>query len=744
MGGIVADEKEIEGSDLGAIVANELRSSKRYAETELKDKRTLAIEYLHGTMRDVPARTNGSAVISRDLSDTMSWILPGVMRVFTASDNMVIYEPETQQDEEFAKQATDYANYVFFKDNDGYRALYNATHDSLALGNGIVRHYWDPTPKTEITNHSRLSEMQLAMLDDDPDVEILTQRQNDEPDLVPMPDPQTGQMVQVPIQTYDVKVQRTKSRGRICIEACKPENFFIDSEATTIEEARFTAYLQDGMTRSDLMEMAGYYGWDKQEIEDLSADAIMVQDEEGLARDREAITFSANTLKSTQLIDLYLCYIKADVDGDGIAEMVQVWYAGDSGAGKVLGWEVCEDDLPFSDIPCYPVPHRWDAESVADRTMDVQRIKTVLLRQSLENLYAHNMPMREVEVGTVENPDILVNPRFGGIIWRKKGSAPILPHAVQFVADKSFAAMDYMDTVIAKRTGVSRTTMALDPEALQNQTATASQNQRDAGYSQIELIARNMAELGWKRVFKQVLKLAVKHQDRPRTIRLRDKWVEMDPRSWNAGMDATINVGLGTGSRDRDMQMLGQVLQTQMMMADRFMAAGAQAEAIEMLPKITNTLVRMAESAGLKNPEDYYPEFAAEKIAELKQMAADAANKPDPQMELKKLEIEASGQIEQQKIIAHAEAEKMKAQGNVVKERAQMEADLQVKDAELRNATEIEGVKIASAERIEFARLQFEAFKLQETLGLEREKMANAVKVAAAKPAPKPAPGATP
>ena len=103
-----------------------------------------------------------------------------------------------------------------------------------------------------------------------------------------------------------------------------------------------------------------------------------------------------------------------------------------------------------------------------------------------------------------------------------------------------------MDMVISKRTGVSRTTMALDPEALQNQTATAVQNQRDAGYSQIELVARNMAELGWKRVFKAVLKLIVKHQDRPRIIRLRDKFVEMDPRVWNSSMDCTINVGLGT------------------------------------------------------------------------------------------------------------------------------------------------------------------------------------------------------
>jgi hypothetical protein len=123
--------------------------------------------------------------------------------------------------------------------------------------------------------------------------------------------------------------------------------------------------------------------------------------------------------------------------------------------------------------------------------------------------------------------------------------------------------LEHFDQVTEKRTGVSRSTMALDPETLQNQSATANQNQKDASYSQVELIARNMAELGWKRVFKMILRLLVKHQDRPRTIRIRDKWVDMDPRFWNANMDVTVNTGLGTGSRDRDMAMLNNILQLQ-------------------------------------------------------------------------------------------------------------------------------------------------------------------------------------
>lgn len=655
----MADEPIIEGMDLGAVIANEIRVAKRYADTELADKRVKAIEYLRGEMNDVPPRPNGSSVVSRDFADTLSWILPGVIRVFTASDSMALYEPATERDEEFAQQATDYINYVFFKDNEGYRTLYNATHDSLAIGNGVVRHYWDPTPITEVSFHTGLDEMQLAALAEDEDVEILAQELGPV-DALPRMDPMTGAEVMVEVQTYNVKVSRETQRGKLCVEACVPENLFLDSEATTIEEARFIAYLHDNKTRSDLIEM----GFDRDDVEDLPADRFLMDREEQLARDGTGVSLRTDALHSAQLIDLYEAYIRADVDGDGRSELVQVWYAGAAGAGKVLDWEVWEDDVPYSDIPCYPVPHTWEAESVADRTLDLQRIKTVLLRQALDNLYASNMPMREVEAGSVLNPDILVNPRFGGTIWKKANTAPTIAHSVPFVADKAFTAMQYIDDVRAQRTGVSRTTMALDPEALQNQTATASQNQRDAGYSQIELIARNMAELGWTRVFRQMLKLVVKHQDRPRMIRLRDKFVEMDPRHWNANMDVSVNVGLGTGSRDRDMAMLNVILNGQVGMADRLGAAGLTTKALEFLPKIRNTAVKIAESAGLKQPDEYYPEVTPDELRQYQQAASQP--KTDPKIEM----------------------EKARAAADIESARMKMQADAQNKAAELQLKSE--------------------------------------------------------
>jgi hypothetical protein len=650
------DIPDIEGNDLSSLIAAELASAHQFAKSELVAKRVENMEYLRGDMRDLPPPANRSSVVSMDVSDTIAWMLPGIVRVFTASDHMALYEPMRENDVEFAKQATDYVNYVFMSDNDGYRTLYNATHDALLNGNGIIYHRWDDSPKVEVSFHSRLTPPQLALLMDEEGVEIIAHSQNDEPDMISAPGPD-GQMVDMPVPTFDVKVKRESARGRLDVRAVKPENFYIDADATSTEDARFIAYLHDTKTRSDLIEM----GFDKDVVADLAAHSQRLDDAEGIARTDNFLNLRTNTLKSQDFIDLYECYVKADIDNDGIAEQVQVWYAGNAGGGKILKWTQWEDDVPYTDIPCYPIPHRWDADSVADRTKDIQRIKTQLLRQALDNLYASNMPMREVEAGSVQNPDILVAPKFGGLIWKKPGTAPIQPHIVPFVADKAFSAIQFMDEVVARRTGVSRQSMALDPEALQNQTATASQNQRDASYSQIELIARNMAELGWKRVFQSILRLIVKHQDRPRIIRLRDEFVEMDPRVWNANMDCTINVGLGTGSRERDMMMLQGVLQNQIALADRFQSSGATEQAINLLPKVVETMKKIAESAGLKSPDFYYPDFGEDDVQGLKQAAAQASQQPS---------------VEQQKLQAQMQLEQQKAEAATSKEAAQMQADM--------------------------------------------------------------------
>lgn len=736
----MADDIEIEGSDLGAIVADEIKSARGYDSTELSDKRTRAIEYQRGEMNDTPARPNGSTQTSRDFADAMRWILPGVVRVFAAADQMVQYDKVREENDDWARDASEYTNWSFFRENEGYRVLYNASYDSLMMGNGLACSYWEPE-RAETRWFRDKTEMEVTILLDE----------GWQPTGIAKPGKPSVDEDGIESPTITVKLARISRPARICDVTCKPENLFLNRMATTIEDARFVAYLHDDKTRSDLMDMADDYGWDKSVIENLPSFSRAALREVGNARDGESPSDYSSPVKSGDPIDLYECYLRADRDGDGIAELIQCWFAGDTGTGALLGEEEYEADVPYTDIPCYPVPHRWDAQSVFDHTADIQRVKTQLLRQYLDNTYAVGMPMQEVEEGSVLNPDILINKKFGGLIWKKKGSAPVIPHETPFIGDKLMLGLQYMDEVTAKRTGVSRTTMALDPEALQNQTATATQQQRDAGYSQIELIARNMAELGWSKFFAKRLKLAIRNglirqipakveqESDPNNpgapVRMKQGFREIDATKWDPNMAVTINVGLGTGSRDRDMAMLNNILNGQIGMADRLAAGGMRTKAIEFLPKIRATAVKIAESSGLRNPEEFYPEITDEEVDALKQAASQP--QPDPAIELEKAKGETAKELKQVDAQVALHEAQLKAQGEVTKNQAELEADLATKEADRQNAMLIEQQKA----QLQLALQANEhAFQLQ----LERERMANAAQIAAMKPKPEPKPSGKP
>lgn len=701
---------------LKALLSQEITAALTYNDTELSAKRALALEYYRGEMSDTPAMTGRSSVVSKDVADTIGWMLPGIIRVFTASDQMAIYEPAKPGDEEFAKQATDYANYVFMKDNPGYRILWDGTHDSLLLANGIIKHWWDDKEECEYTEHSGLTEEQISILQSEQDVEIVAQKQG-EPQIILVPGP-TGEMMEIPLQTFDVKIKRVTSAGRLRIKCINPEDFGINREATCLEDARICFHRQDA-TRSDLIEM----GFDRELVESIPVDRFSSLRQERLSRDENAGTFFNNVGdESMMFVELFECYVKVDVDGDGVAETVRAFYAGAQGTGELLDWEVWEDDVPFSDIPCEPIPHRWDARSVYDDTSDIQRVKTVITRQFLDNTYWVNNPMNAAEEGSVINPEMLRSPRFGGTVWMKKGTQlPPTPLPVPYIGDKALLALQHFDQVREMRTGVSRSTMALDPEALQNQTATASQNQKDSAYSQIELIARTQAELGWRRVFKQVLKLIVKHQDRPRTIRLRDTWVEMDPRSWNANMDVTINIGLGTGSRDRDMAMLNQILNVQMAMTDRLAQGGFAAQALEMVPKINNTAIKLAESAGIKNPDQFYLDIKPEMLEQMKQQAANPPKSPE------QMKIEADTQMKQAELQQRDKELMVNAQ--VGQQADERKAQIEAVQAEADMATErekLQGEMLMAQQRFEFEKelklMDFQLKREMQTAELEMKR----------------------
>lgn len=688
----MAHEK-LDEEELSALLASEISSAVTHDEDELSETRARNLEYYQGKMVDIPPMSGRSRATSRDLSDTIGMMMPAYMRVFTASDQMAVFEPSSDDDDEMAEAATAYCNHIFWKDNHGYQIIYNGAHDSMLHGNGIGKIWWDNTPEKEIKTSYGLDEMQFALLQNDKEVEILAASEGEPVEAMD----EMGQPVSIP--TMDVKHAKVRLKGKCCIEIVPPEDFLIDSDAITVDNARFTAHRSE-KTRSDLIKM----GFDRATVEELPSHGVTDWSEVRTAREDERVSFETTTNESEQLVELFECYIRADADGDGESEMLRVYYAGSASAGQILDWEICEDGHPWFDLPCDPVPHRWDSRSISDETTDIQRIKTALTRGVLDNLYASLLPMPEVESDSVLNPEQLANPEFGKPIWKKKGSAPIQWQEVPFVAGEALKAIEYFDGVREMRTGISRSSMALDPDVLQNQTAKAVQETGDTRRSMTELIARHHAEYGWRHMFRKMLQLVIRHQDWARTIRIGKKKHTFDPRYWSASMDVTINVGLGTGSRDRDLAMLQVVGGDQKMLVDYAVGSGLGEVALDMLPKVLNRMRKTAESAGVRDADSFYPDIDDEQLEELKGKLREASSQPDPKV-----------QLEQQKAAAQIESDKAKFQADMQLKQLEMQANAQRQQQDL----EIQRFKVEQDAQIRREQISAEMSLKREQLAAE-------------------------
>lgn len=727
--------EDFDESRLKGILDNEIAIAENYIRSELTPYRERAINYYNGNINDVPVVEGRSKYVSRDVSNVVGWILPDVMRVFTASDRIVDCLPETEADEPACDQAADYLNYCFWRDNPGYQIMWDATWDALVNKDGIVKQFWDIRENVKYHTYTGMTEEEIAVIlsEDNSDeadenssyyvkVEVVEKSKpyfQDVPaeiEIPPVADPmmqppmvdmrsagmesmepeadpdmmgmaeepalpaETTELeemtVMQPVALFDVRIRRTTKMGRLVYQTVAPENFGTDPNALDLHTNwRFQFEKSIDLTRSDLIKM----GFERERVDSIPAYAARLVSPEDLAR-RNLITRQYDTPEhAMERINLYECYVKADINDDGIAEVVRVMYAGHAGGSNILDWEEWDDETPYDKIPCTPVPHRLASDSIADEVVDLAKFKTVLGRQLFDNLYQVNMPMPIVEKDSVLNMEALINRQIGVPIIKKASSAPVQWDVTPFVGDKILAAMDHLDGVIEMRTGVSRASASLDPQALQNQTATAAQINRDASHSQVELIARNQAELGWKRVFQKSLKIVVKNQDRARTIRLRDKWVDMDPRQWNIGMDIVINVGLGTGSRDRDMAMLNNIMMTQQADLQQLQAAGFVDEALDMVPKIIKTQIKMAEAAGVKSPETYYPEITPERLDEMKDTAKAAAGQDDPKLRAEKEKAAAEMAMKSQQMQADAEIKTQQMQIDAGLKSKQLAAEIQLK-----------------------------------------------------------------
>ena len=661
---------------LKGILESEIDNSLGFIETETTDERRKALQYYNREAygNEVEGR---SSIVTGEVAEVVDGALPQLLRVFTQSDEMVRFEPKNAGDEEKAKQATEYVNWVLNHDNSGVILFHNWFKDALLQKNGIVKVYWDE--KTDVTKekYKDLNEEELTMLMADPEVEVVSQEM-EEVEVAQQIDPMTG-MPLPPVFSYSVTLKRTKKTGKAIVENVPPEEFLISKKARTIADAPFVAH-RKLVTRSELVAM----GFKKKIIDTLPSYSDLTYSEERIARyDRgEMPDEQASLDMAMQDVEVYECYIKTDYDEDGIAELRKVTYAG----SEILDNEEV-DFVPFCSICPIPMPHKFFGHSLADRSMDIQLIKSTVTRQILDNMYMTNSPRMGVVEGQV-NLDDLLTVTANGVV-RMKNPQAVVPLTVPATAAQSFPLLEYLDVVQTKRTGVNDAQQGLNPDILQNTTATAVAAMQSAAAGRIELIARIFAETGVKDLFQKILQLLCKYQDKARVIRLRGKYVSIDPREWTNQFDMSINVGLGTGNKQEQMTMIAMVLGKQ---EEILKTIGVNNPLVD-LAQYRNTLGRFIESAGFKDSSEFFKEISPE---QLQQMAQPQEQQQDPQVQAYMAQVQAQIQADQMKAQAEMQLAREKAMAQMQLEREKFEQQMALKQQEFEYEAQLKAMQIGA------------------------------------------------
>ena len=657
--------------DFQSVVSAEIEDAVTYIDTDLSPIRAQATAYYRGDPFGNEEEGN-SRVVATEVRDTVNAMLPSIMRVFFSSERVVEFMPRGPEDVKAAEQASDYSNYVLNQDNPGFMVLYGTFKDSLVRKCGIVKTWWAKNTTVRTEKYTGLDEGTVMMLQQEPGAVVTVITQYDDPDVAEPQltmDPMTGQPVMMPIpQMFDVEVKRTIEEGKICVEGVPPEEFLIDRNARDIESAAFVGHRKMA-TVAELLEM----GYDEDLImENISTTDFEYNDEYLRRRPTTTTMGSLNESHNPAMQRaLYVeGYMRVDYDGDGIPELRKVCCLGE---GYTIVNNEPADLVGFADFPCDPEPHTspLEANSVFDFTKDLQEIKSDILRNTLDSLAQSIHPRTAVVEGQVNMDDVLNNET--GAIIRMRAPGMVMPLAQPFVGQAAFPMLEYMDSIKEERTGMSRASMGLNADALQSTTKAAVSATVSANQMRIELTTRILAE-GMKKLFKLILQLSVKHQDKPRMVRMRNEWVQIDPRSWDATMDVAINVGMGTGDTEQKMQMLGMIAAKQ---EQALMQMGP------MNPLVTpaqyaNTLRKMVELSGFKDASQFFNAIPADYMPPQSQEPA----KPSPEEMLAQVQVQ-SIQADIQKKAAELQLEQQKMQLADDRERDKMDIDKFIKLREL-------------------------------------------------------------
>lgn len=665
--------KAMSKGDIEAIVKTAITDAVAFVESEIAPSRLKAQKYYDGEV-SIGHEEGRSKVVSTKVRDKVRAAKPSIMRVFLSTSRPVEFRPNGQDDVALAEQQTDAIHHEFIRLN-GYRVLNDAFHDALLKKQGIAKAYWVEEPCAEIHTYTDLSDDEFTVLVMGDDVTVIEHTETPT---------ESG-----PI--HDCKIQRKKVKGELCIESVPPEEFFVSSDARTMEDAYVVVHKTD-MRVGDVVKM----GFDLDKLVDLATgsegDKTEVEQRQGYLGAEDNESTLDDSMKKVTVSEAYM---RIDTEGLGVPVLHKLMCIGQN--YKLLDFEPW-DEVPFSKFEVDPEPHAFYGNSLAELILNDQDTTTSVLRGILDNVALVNNPSTAAIESQIVNMDDLLNNEIGAVV-RTKAPGAVTPLTVPFVAGQTLSALSYLDGEIEAKTGVTRASSGLAPDTLQANTRVEAAATIQGAAGQIEVMVRNLAD-GVADFFGIISRLMVKNFDEEKAALMSGNAVPVDPRTWNTDFDMQINVGLGTGREDEKSAGLNQALQMQTMIYQTY---GPNNGLVSMV-NIRNTLSDLMAVSGIRNADRYFAPITAEQEQQMLQQQAQAAQ----------------GQPQADPNAAFLQAEQIKAQAKVQTDGAKLQLDAQKAAAaddlardQMAQDLLVEGAKIAGqyGQKVDVERVKAEQGK---------------------------------
>lgn len=644
--------KPLSRDDVQKVAAAYVEECVDFRDAELQPSRIKIDRYYRGKV-DLPEPEGRSKVIVTAVRDGVRSVVPSLARIFTQTDVVGEFYSNNEEDQQICKDATAYCNDVFWQ-HGGYRALIEASTDSLKAKVGVI--------KIDLENKiftSHINYETAALAEQGIELDNITEANDD--------------------TTIQLKISKRKVWS---FTPVPPEEFIIHPSAKTIESACACAHEREESI-SNLIAM----GFKYEDLKDIpSSTPINTESEERKQSFREKREGTSPEVDPTARFILFAeAYVRIDADGDGIAELRKVCLAGEG--RKVLSDEPINWS-PFAEFVAEIAPHVFYPICLAEDLVQDQDVQTALLRSIVDNAALTNNPRTEVNERMV-NLDDAKNGRIGAMI-RVREMGQINELATPFVAGQTLVVLQHLQEVQERRSGITKLSQGLDPEALQSASRIAAQAAVSAADARIEMMARNIAETGVKSLFKCILRTAIYNIREAQSIQTPEGFKNVNPSMWHQYMSIKCNVGLGSGRIDEKKMALTGLIPIQQQIL-QMLGPGNPVCNWNNIRETLKTLLRLN---GIRDYQTYFPYVPPEKLAEIdKQMQASNQENQKKQQEAQQAQNGAMLEL----VKVEAQKSQLKYQTDMADMKRKYETDiaeLKTKMADMASKLKIEATKV--------------------------------------------------